>query len=147
VVVSVVVDEEPIDELLELGVDEELELGVDDELESLLDGVVLEPEAPIELELGLLDDDEDDDEGEVVDEEGVVVDEVDGEAPIVVLLLLAPDVAGALEPVLEGDVVLLLPVVGVLLLVPVPLPLVEPELVPAEVPALPPDVPPVWAAA
>ena len=156
VVVSVLPEDEPIEEpLLDvLGEDEVdelvslllvdgvLELLEDGELEPLDDPV---PDAPmLELEEG----------DELLEVEGDVVlleAPVDGEAPMVLLPLvpLLPEVVGALEPVeLElGEVLLLEPVVGVLLLVPVPLPLVEPAplLLPADVPA--PDVPPVWATA
>jgi hypothetical protein len=144
VVVSVLPEDEPIDELLpeELGVDEELVSLVlplvpappvppvaDGELEPLEEPV---PEAPmLELELGELLPDE------LVEGDAPMVDEdEDGEELLLPVVLL-------------GEVELLLPVVGVLLLVPVPLPLVEPAplLLPADVPALPPEVPPVWAAA
>lgn len=144
-VVSLLPEEAPIEPLPE--VPEEV-LGEDDEeLVSLLPvllPVVLEdgeldvpvPEAPMDDELLL----------------GVLDELVEGEAPIVVdddlsvalaagVLVLPLLAAGAVEPVV------LLEVLGVLLLVPVLLPLVaaEPELLPAEVPALP--APELWAMA
>ncbi|MFL6692523.1 MAG: hypothetical protein ACJ8GO_06145, partial [Ramlibacter sp.] len=101
------------------------------------------PEAPmLELELG---DDELDELGDVELGELLLLDELlDGEAPIV-------DDEGEVDDDDDGEVLLLpdvLGVVGVLLLVPVPLPLVEaePPLLPADVPA-PPAAPPVWATA
>lgn len=146
-VVSVLPDEAPIEPLLE---------GPDDVLGAAEELVSLEPVLlPVVLDDGELDEPLDEPVPEAPMDDGlllgVVLDElVDGEAPIVddeddlsvalaagvlVLPLLA---AGAAEPVV------LLDVLGVLLLVPVLLPLValEPVLLPAEVPA-----PEVWAMA
>ncbi|GAC1530484.1 MAG: hypothetical protein NVS2B4_09380 [Ramlibacter sp.] len=140
--VPVAVSDEPIDEPLVLP----------EVLVSVLvpvDGVAVEPvpEAPmlelvlgdVALELVL---------GDVVLElvlGDVVLELVEGDAPIVLLPLgpLLPDVVGALGAVLDelGEVELVLPAVGVLLLVPVPLPLDAPL---AE---SPPAAPPVWATA
>ena len=151
VVASLPPEDEPIEEPLPEVPDEPDVLG-----DELLVSLLLEPLADGELEP--LDEPVPDApmlelEGEeLLEVEGEVLLEepVDGEAPIVLLPLapLLPEVVGALEPVELGEVLLVLPVVGVLLLVPVPLPLVEPApALPADVPALPPDVPPVWATA
>ena len=148
-VVSVLPDEAPIEPLLELGDDEVDELVSvlllpvvldDGELEVLDDGEVAEepldepvPDAPIDDELlGELEAPVDGEAPIVDDEEDLSVAVLEGVLPAVLLLEL-----GVLELVL-----------GVLLLVPVLLPLVEaePVLLPAEVPA-PPAPPEVWAMA
>ena len=154
VVVSVLPDEAPMEPLLELGDDEvdelvsvvvlllpvvlddgELEVLDDGELEEPLDEPV--PEAPMddELLLGELD--------ELVDGEAPIVDDDDEEDLSVAVL------EGVLPAVLLLELGVLELVLGVLLLVPVLLPLVEPEAVPApaDVPELLPLVPPVWAMA
>lgn len=126
-VVSVLPDEAPIEPLLEEGDDVVvlvsllvLELELDDGvLDELVDG-----EAPMddELLLGELD--------ELVDGDAPIVDEDDD---------LSVVLEGVLPAVLLLELGVLELVLGVLLLVPVLLPLVElePVLLPAEVPALP----------